>query len=92
MRIPCPWCGPRPLDEFAYGGDARKKRPGGKRQSEPDAWMDYVYYRDNPAGSHREFWQHVSGCRSWLIATRDTRTHAITGAVLAQTPKRGAKS
>ena len=53
MRIPCPWCGPRALDEFEYGGDASKKRPAGKRQGDHDAWMDYVYYRDNPAGTHR---------------------------------------
>ena len=84
MRIPCPWCGPRPLDEFEYGGDAGKKRPAGRRQTNHDAWMDYVYYRDNPAGTHREYWQHVSGCRAWLVVTRDTTTHAIGKAVLAR--------
>ena len=40
-------------------------------------WHDYVYLRDNPAGPHRELWQHVSGCRAWLVVTRDTRTHEI---------------
>jgi sarcosine oxidase subunit delta len=29
---------------------------------------------------HRELWQHVYGCRRWLVVTRDTRTHAIAGA------------
>ncbi|HET9019337.1 MAG TPA: sarcosine oxidase subunit delta, partial [Acetobacteraceae bacterium] len=42
-----------------------------------EAWQTYVCLRDNPAGSLRDFWQHVHGCRRWLIVTRDTRTHAI---------------
>ncbi|RUT94681.1 sarcosine oxidase subunit delta, partial [Mesorhizobium sp. USDA-HM6] len=33
--------------------------------------------RNNPAGSHREFWQHVTGCRQWLVVERDTRNHII---------------
>ena len=42
--------------------------------------MDYVYLRDNPAGVHRELWQHIHGCRSWLVVTRNTRDHTIAGA------------
>jgi len=33
--------------------------------------------RDNPAGAHRELWQHVGGCRAWLVVTRNSVTHAI---------------
>ena len=33
--------------------------------------------RDNKAGPHRELFYHVGGCRTWLVVTRDTRTHAI---------------
>jgi len=33
--------------------------------------------RPNPAGAHRELWHHSFGCRSWLIVTRDTRTHEV---------------
>jgi heterotetrameric sarcosine oxidase delta subunit len=76
LRIPCPFCGPRDAQEFVYLGDATPRRPIGDA---PDAMFDYVYLRDNPAGPHREYWQHVSGCRSWLIVTRDTRTHEIAG-------------
>lgn len=74
MRIPCPFCGPRDAQEFVYFGDATPHRPSGDA---PDAMFNYVYLRDNPAGPHREYWQHVSGCRSWLIVRRDTRTHEI---------------
>ena len=79
MRIPCPYCGPRDLQEFSYHGDATLKRPGAE-----SAFHDYVYLRDNPAGPHREYWQHVAGCRSWLVVTRDTRTHEITAAAFAE--------
>ena len=76
LRIACPWCGLRDHDEFAYGGDASVTRPA-HDDSDPDAWYRYVYVRENPDGLHREYWQHVLGCRHWLIAERDTLTHAI---------------
>lgn len=82
MRIPCPFCGPRDVAEFAYRGDASVQRPA------PDAgeaaFADYVYLRDNPAGPLDELWYHAQGCRSWLVVTRDTRTHAISDARLAK--------
>ena len=84
MRIPCPFCGSRDAHEFAYLGDATVTRPD---PAAPDAavrFHDYVYLRDNPAGGHRELWYHASGCRQWLEVTRDTRSHAIAGAVLAR--------
>ena len=76
MRVACPYCGPRSNDEFAYLGDADHlmARPG--TQSLP-ALTTYVYERTNPAGRHRELWYHQSGCRQWLVVTRDTRTHEI---------------
>jgi sarcosine oxidase subunit delta len=79
MRIPCPFCGPRDAQEFSYLGDATPKRP-----KTAEAFHDYVYSRDNPAGPHREYWQHVFGCRSWLVVTRDTRTHEMLGAEYAE--------
>ena len=76
MRIPCPYCGERDVQEFTYLGDAGPRRPDGLSAS-MEAMHDYVYLRDNPAGPHRELWQHAAGCRAWLVVTRDTRTHAI---------------
>ena len=82
MRIECRYCGVRSSEEFSYLGDATPVRPESLLgQTHDDAvhqrWHDYVYLRDNPAGPHRELWQHVSGCRAWLIVTRNTRTHEI---------------
>jgi heterotetrameric sarcosine oxidase delta subunit len=84
MRIPCPFCGDRDVSEFSYLGDATLKRPDPSAPNAGRAFHDYVYLRDNPAGPHREFWHHVSGCRSWLIVTRDTRNHEILGGELAK--------
>jgi sarcosine oxidase subunit delta len=86
MRISCPHCGERALEEFAYLGDATKSRPDGLSANE-DAAYDYVYVRANPAGPHREYWYHASGCHSWLVVTRDTRTHEILDAVCARDEK-----
>jgi heterotetrameric sarcosine oxidase delta subunit len=88
MRIPCPHCGERDVQEFAYLGDAGPRRPDGL-SAQIEATHDYVYLRDNPAGPHRELWQHVAGCRAWLVVTRDTRTHAIAGAVPARQTDHG---
>jgi len=84
MRIPCVCCGERGLDEFSYLGDATRGRPTDGGAVPTTEWSDYVYVRDNPAGPHRELWYHGSGCRSWLVVTRDTRSHAILGVALAR--------
>ena len=75
MLIPCPWCGRRNQVEFTYGGDATVRRP--PPDAPEAAWVDYVYFRDNPAGPLDELWYHGGGCRSWFHVLRDTRTHEI---------------
>ena len=80
MRLPCTHCGERDSGEFAYYGDATLKRPDGLGPDEMEAFVDYAYRRDNPAGPHRELWYHAAGCRSWIVVARDTRTHEIFGA------------
>jgi len=72
--ISCPHCGLRPKEEFTIKG-AALDRPTADAARE--TWMDYVYLRDNPRGRHDEFWHHTSGCRRWLVITRDTATHEI---------------
>jgi len=82
--LPCPYCGPRPVDEYAYFGEVTH-RPG------PSPSMreltDYVYFRDNVAGVQREWWQHRLGCGEWLLADRDTRTNEVLD-VLLPSPER----
>lgn len=83
MRIPCPCCGLRGAEEFHYRGDATVRRPPPAEQN-PDEWFAAVYLRDNPEGVHREYWQHIHGCRAWLVVSRDTRTHEIHAVQLAE--------
>ena len=80
MRIPCPFCGPRDINEFAYHGDATLTRP---EPGDADTMYDYVYLRDNPAGMHKEHWYHSAGCHAWLTVTRNIATHEIIDATLA---------
>lgn len=75
MRISCPYCGNRPIGEFVQLGAADPVRP--PPDAGIEAFVSYVYLRENPAGAHREFFQHVGGCRAIMIVSRDTRTHEI---------------
>ena len=77
LEIKCPFCGKRSQNEFSYGGDGNIKRPALGAEVSTKEWDDFVYYRDNPRGKHIELWHHVSGCRQWFKASRDTATHEI---------------
>lgn len=84
MRIACPHCGERSLDEFVYSGDATVKRPDAMSPDALAAFVDYVYVRDNPSGLHRELWYHAAGCHAWLVVTRGVTTHEITAVETAR--------
>ena len=76
LRIECPFCGQRDMSEFTYGEDASIIWPDFASTDE-QAHFDALYLRENPRGRHLEKWQHVMGCRSWLLVERDTVTHEI---------------
>jgi sarcosine oxidase subunit delta len=78
MRLICPFCGNRGIEEFSYFGDASVQRPAA--DAAPEEWVNYVYLRENPAGPHSELWYHAAACRQFLKVERDTRTHAILSA------------
>jgi sarcosine oxidase subunit delta len=84
MRIFCPHCGERGLEEFLYHGDATVARPRDGGAAPTEAWTDYVYLRENPSGAHQELWYHNAGCHAWLVVTRDLRSHEILGVELAR--------
>ena len=83
LRIPCPHCGFRDYTEFHYAGDATKLRPA-HGTGDLHAWHDYVLLFDNPKGTHLEYWQHVEGCRQWLVLERDTATNTVGRSWLAR--------
>lgn len=82
MRIVCPHCGERPVEEFTALGAADVRRPEGS--TDMQEWIDYVYFRENAFGTHRELFYHGGGCRQWLVVERDTRSHAVVRAVPAR--------
>lgn len=85
MIIDHPLLGPRDAQEFTYLGDASLiDRPDWQDPDAVERFYEYLYLRDNPAGEHRELWFHEQGDRSWLVVTRDTRTHAIVHVDLAR--------
>lgn len=85
MIINHPLLGPRDAAEFTYLGDASLiHRPTKDEKNAAQAFLDYQYLRDNPAGVHRELWYHEQGDRSWLVVTRNTLTHEITDVQLAK--------
>ncbi len=83
LLIRCPHCGPRNEDEYFYGGDASKRRPADPAAASDEAWLAFIYERENPKGRHVEWWYHHYGCRLWLRVVRDTVTHAITSVEVA---------
>jgi sarcosine oxidase subunit delta len=86
MLITCPYCGARDVAEFTYQGDAGRTRPD-PASTDLEAWNAYVYQRPNPAGEHRELWQHSGGCRAHILIIRNTLTHAIDGTFFARQPR-----
>ncbi len=77
--VRCPNCGQRSVYEFGFGGEV-KKRPA--LDASEAAWIDYRYNRENLNGVQKEWWFHRSGCRQWLLATRNTVTNEVLDTAL----------
>jgi len=77
LLIPCPWCGPRPENEFHHGGEAHIVRPAYPASTSDAEWADYLYNRSNSKGSHAERWRHIHGCGQFFNCIRDTVTDRI---------------
>ena len=75
IRIHCPFCGLRDHSEFSYGGDGSIEYP--ELDASVDDWLEAVFERENLDGVQLETWQHLHGCRMWIIVERDTTTHKI---------------
>ena len=72
--ITCPINGPRPVSEFAYGGEFRDMPdPEGVTD---DQWTDYVFNRTSVPRIAKEWWYHLpSG--TWFIAERDVAADVV---------------
>ncbi len=72
--IPCPVNGPRPAQEFAFGGEVRSM-PDPNKATDAE-WGDYVFNRNGEPGVKREWWYHLAS-GAWFIAERDNTTDTI---------------
>ena len=67
--LDCPVNGPRPIQEFHYGGEVREMPD--PASVDDGQWANYVFNRRGEPGLKKEWWYHMpSG--TWLIAERDT--------------------
>ena len=74
LRINCPNCGIRPIEEYIYG----EVPVVPETITDPDAKdLDRAFMRSNPEGPQTERWFHVYGCRRWVTVMRDTRTDEV---------------
>ena len=70
----CPLNGPRPIQEFLFGGELREL-PDTTTVTD-DQWADYVFQRRGEPGIKVEWWYHLpSG--TWFLAERNTLTDDV---------------
>jgi sarcosine oxidase subunit delta len=72
--LTCPVNGPRPISEFAYGGELREM-PDPASASDA-TWSDYVFNRSSVPCVKLEWWCHTAS-GVWFIAERDTASDVV---------------
>jgi sarcosine oxidase subunit delta len=78
LQIHCPHCGEdREEEEFSCSGEAHIQRPLDPEALTEEEWGDYLFFRKNPRGLHREMWRHSAGCGQYFNVCRDTVTYQI---------------
>jgi heterotetrameric sarcosine oxidase delta subunit len=74
LRVGCPHCGVRAVEEFIYGEVPITP----DTLSDPDARdVDRAFMHTNTEGMVTERWFHTAGCRRWITVQRDTRTNEV---------------
>ena len=87
LIIKCPWCGERDQTEFTAHGEAHIARPTDPYALSEEEWGDYVFFRSNVKGVHRERWVHTHGCRRWFNAVRNTANDQILATYKPSDPR-----
>jgi sarcosine oxidase subunit delta len=82
LLIRCPFCGPRPENEFSHAGEAHIARPPDPAAVDDAVWTDYLYTRSNPKGAQAERWRHSHGCGRFFNSLRDTVSDRIVATYL----------
>lgn len=74
--LECPNCGERNVSEFRYGGEYNP-RPKEPLKTADSQYADYLFMRDNKLGVQTEWWYHRTGCGTWFLAERHTKTNVV---------------
>ena len=69
MPLVCPFCGPRALREFVF----HKTLPTNAQHRAYERTYERVASLENSV----EHWQHVEGCRGWLLVQRNPSTGQV---------------
>jgi sarcosine oxidase subunit delta len=69
-QLHCPFCGARELHEFEFRNT---------RANVTTSEFSKVYLRVDSIDLSVEYWQHVQGCRAWLLVQRNPSTGAVLG-------------
>lgn len=69
--IHCPINGPRPAQEFHFGGELRPM-PDPHHVTD-EQWADYVFNRAGEPGVKHEWWYHIAS-GTWFVAEREVVT------------------
>lgn len=77
LILECPNCGPRNVQEFRFGGEYKERPENPEDAAVDEAWVDYVYLKENKWGVQEEWWYHRAGCGLWFLARRHTKTHVV---------------
>ena len=72
--LTCPINGPRPLQEFQFGGEFREMPDPDSASDEQ--WADYVFNRNGEPNVKREWWYHIAS-GTWFLAERNNVTDEI---------------
>ena len=69
LKLTCPNCGVRPIQEFAFGEILAPP----ETLTDPEAIdLDRAFMHNNPEGETVEAWFHIYGCRRWVRVKRHT--------------------
>lgn len=66
--LTCPINGPRPIQEFLFGGELRELPDSDTVTDEQ--WADHVFHREGQPGIKIEWWYHLAS-GTWFLAERD---------------------
>jgi sarcosine oxidase, subunit delta len=85
----CPLNGPRPVSEFAFGGEVRLS-PDPNTCSDAE-WSSYVFNRSGSPGAKYEWWCHIAS-GFWFVVLRDTARDVVIDTFPAEVVRGGLAS